>query len=253
MRTCMPSSSSRLIERSAAFAPAASGSKLTDDPLRVALQHLHLLRGERGAATRHHRAESRGRHADRVHVAFHQDDAILFADRLPGAVQIVEHVALLVDQRFGRVQIFRIVLRRQRPAAVADDLSGLVVDREHQAVAETVVGAAVLALAHQPGLLHLRGREVALLEQPEHRAPGTFGVAEPELLDGLPRYAALRQVAASRFARRSSQVRAEMSPAPARASRTGRRALANPRRHTANASASGCRSVRRETSGLRRN
>ena len=44
MRTCMPSSSSSLMERSAAFAPAASGSKLTTMLPRVPLQRLDLLR-----------------------------------------------------------------------------------------------------------------------------------------------------------------------------------------------------------------
>ena len=155
MRTCMLSSSSRLIDRSAAVGPRRVRIEVHHDPLRVPLQSLNLLRRQRRAATRHHGREARRRDADRIHVAFHQDDPVLFADRLLGPMQVVKHVALLIYRRFRRIQVLGIILGRQRAPAKTDDLARFVVDGKHQAVAEAVVKAAVVALAHQPGLLQL--------------------------------------------------------------------------------------------------
>ena len=76
------------------------GIEIHRDAVRVPFDGLHLLRGERGAATGHDIAKARCRHADRVHITFHQDCAIVFAHAFLGAVQVVEHVALLIDAAF---------------------------------------------------------------------------------------------------------------------------------------------------------
>ena len=70
-------------------------------------------------------------------------------------------------------------------------------DGKHQAVAETVVEAAVGALADQAGLLHLGGGETALLEQVLQGAAAAIGIAQAELLDGFARHAAAFEVRAA--------------------------------------------------------
>ncbi len=82
-------------------------------------------------------------------------------------------------------------------------------DGKHQAVAEAVVETAVVALAHQAGLLHLRAREIALAEHADQRLAGALRVPQAELRDGLRRHAAPRQVRPRRLTRSALQVGAE--------------------------------------------
>ena len=49
------------------------------------------------------------------------------------------------DRRLGRVEIFRPRLARERPPAESDQPSARILDREHDAVAETVIGRADLS------------------------------------------------------------------------------------------------------------
>ena len=140
------------------------GVEIHQHPAGVALQRLHLLRGERSAATGHHGGKARRSHTDRIHVTLHQDHAVFLANGLLGAMQVVQHVALFIYRRFRRIQVLGFVVGSQRPPAKANDFARFVVDRKHQAVAETVVAGAVFALTDQAGLLHLPGGKAPLLE-----------------------------------------------------------------------------------------
>ena len=96
------------------------GVEIHRDVAAVALQHPHLGIGQRRPATGDHLGNARGVDADRVHVAFHQNGAVPFADPLLGAMEVVQDVALLVHRSLGRVEILRIVLRFERTAAEPD-------------------------------------------------------------------------------------------------------------------------------------
>src|SRR6266404_1093212 len=74
--------------------------------LREPPQQFNLRLCQAGAATRHHVADSRPRHGNRVHVAFHQNREILPPDRLFRAVHVIEHVALRINRCLRRIQIF---------------------------------------------------------------------------------------------------------------------------------------------------
>jgi hypothetical protein len=105
----------------------------------VAPQHAYLLDGERSAATGDDFGDARLARADSVHVAFDENDAIGHHGGLAGAVQVKKHVRLFVDLRFRRVQIFRFFFGIESPATEGDDFARFIVDREHEAIAETVV------------------------------------------------------------------------------------------------------------------
>ena len=82
-------------------------------------------------------------------------------------------------------------------------------DGKHQAAAEVVVEAAVVAFAHESRLFELRGGETALFEQAQKRAPGAVGESQPELFDGFRLESAANQVGARWLARRAAEIGAE--------------------------------------------
>ena len=79
------------------------GIEIDNDPLRVALERLDLLRRQRRAAACHHRREAGRGDADRIHIAFHQNYAVFLANRLLCTMQVVKHAALLIYRRFRRI------------------------------------------------------------------------------------------------------------------------------------------------------
>ena len=79
-------------------------------------------------------------------------------------MKIVKHKALFVYRRFGRIQILRFVAGIQRPPAKTNDFARFVVDREHEAVAKTIVEGAVFTLTYQAGLLRLLRGKAPLAE-----------------------------------------------------------------------------------------
>ena len=95
-------------------------------------------------------ANAGARHGDRVHVAFHENREIVLAQRFFGAVKMVEHVALRIDRRLGRVQIFRHVVAHGA-AAEGDHFARFIGDGKHDAAAEAVVEAAALIAREKAG------------------------------------------------------------------------------------------------------
>src|SRR6185437_7141518 len=119
-------------------------------------QLLDLLLGERRAERRHGAAEAGAVQRDHVHIALghdHRGRRLAFGLGEAGARlrPAIEHASLLEERRIGRVQIFRLAIA-EHAAAEGDDAALAVADREHDAMAEIVVGLAALGAAQQPGL-----------------------------------------------------------------------------------------------------
>ena len=80
------------MDRSAALAPAVSGSKFTTIRSEWRLMRANLCIGERGAAAGHHVMNARRIDTDHVHVAFHQNGVIGLAHGILGAMQVIKNV-----------------------------------------------------------------------------------------------------------------------------------------------------------------
>jgi hypothetical protein len=80
--------------------------------------------------------------------------------RLAGLVEVVKQPALAEERRVGRVQVLGRDLGRKRPPAECDHPASRVGDREHDPVAEAVIGDLdVLAGHEQARLGHRLGRD----------------------------------------------------------------------------------------------
>ncbi len=132
-------------------------------------QKLDLRFRETGPAACHHIRETRARHGDRVHVAFHENCEIVFPQRFLGAVQMIEHTALRVDGRFRRVHILRHIFTHCAPAK-CDHLATLVRDGKHDAPSKTVVEPAALVPREKPRYLEQLFR-VFGFQPPQQRVP----------------------------------------------------------------------------------
>ena len=141
------------------------GVEVDDHLGHEAVQHLRLLGGERGAAGGDHRQSAGLIQLREVEVALDHDRELGLAQIALGQVQAVEHAALGVDRRLGRVQVLRDLVRLERAPAEGDDRSGVAGDRHHQPVAEAIDDRAVVAHAHQAALADQAFGE-ALLRQP---------------------------------------------------------------------------------------
>ena len=132
-----------------------------------------------------------------VHVAFHQNDAVESA-LVSGLEQAIQFVAFLEHRRFRRIEILRLAFPRAfafRPAAVvespaeADDAAARVSDGEHDALAEAVVGSALIVLREQAG-----GEQLALAERRKRHLqaiPARGREADAEIPHGLAAQARL--------------------------------------------------------------
>ena len=143
--------SARSAARQAAFSPAWSPSKHSTGSPCHAPQQFQLVFGQRGAERGDHVLEAGLRQRDHVHIAFDGDDRAVLAQRLPGAREIVEHVALVEELGLGRVHVFGERIRRQRAAAEGDHPLPGIGDRKHDAIAEAVVGDRDVVAVNRPG------------------------------------------------------------------------------------------------------
>jgi hypothetical protein len=100
---------------------------------------------------------------DAIEVALDDHDPLPAADALERVREPVERLALAEQGALGRVQVLRVLARRERAAAEGDDAPPRVPDREHHAPAQQVVVAAGGACAREAGAL----RDLA----PEARPP----------------------------------------------------------------------------------
>ena len=115
-----------------------------------------------------------------VDVALDDEGAVLGADGFPRRVGGIQHVALRVERRLGRVEVFRLLVAESTPPE-GDDAALEIADGEGQPPAETIVdtGAALAlddeARAEEHVVAHvLPVHEVAKL------VPSLGGIAERE-------------------------------------------------------------------------
>ena len=113
------------------------------------------LSARQGSARRgYHVLDAHLVHADHVHVALHQEAAILLHDGLLGEVEAIQLVAFVVDLALGRVDIFgRLLVFLQDTSAKRHHLAAQGVHREDHTSAEAIVHAAIVVANHQAGLL----------------------------------------------------------------------------------------------------
>ena len=153
------------------------------DVLRELLDQAHLLHRERGAAGGHDVGDAELVHHHHVHVALHQDAAVLPGDVALGEIDAQQVAALDVDLRLGRIDVFGRIVRAERAAAERDHAPAHRVDREHHALAELVRQRAVVVLHRQAGaqqvlILVAGGAGGVHQGRPPRRRP-----AQPPVLD----------------------------------------------------------------------
>ena len=85
---------------------------------------------------------------DHVHVAFHHIETVTAVAALAPFPQPVKLLALVENGGFRAVQVFRFAVA-EHPATEADGAPAAIADREDDAIAEFVVGAAGVVLAYQ--------------------------------------------------------------------------------------------------------
>ena len=107
-----------------------------------------MILGERGAQRGHHVLDAGGMQRERIHVAFHDQRMLGLDDRAARMMQRVQRATLREQRGIRAVEVLGLVAFLQRTGAEGDAIAQFVVDREHQAAAETVDGAA-LARADQ--------------------------------------------------------------------------------------------------------
>ena len=138
---------------------------------------------ERGAGGRDHVRHAGLDGGDQVEVALDDDADALAADRILGPVQPVQDIALVIQRRLRRIEVFRFALRKQAPAE-SHHPAGDIVDREDHPPAEAVDDPAGLALGRQAGLEQLLLREALLRQFAEEHVAARNRPADAELLAG---------------------------------------------------------------------
>ena len=149
------------------------------DLVHVALGELGLLDRERRPQRGHELGLADLVRDHDVHVALDDDQAL--GAGLPRRVEAVEDLALLVEAGdLGAVDVFPLVAVEGPPAEAAD-LALLVLDREHQAVAEEVIGLGARTLLSQEAEVEEGlDREVAVVGLAEEAVPAVWRDADPK-------------------------------------------------------------------------
>ncbi len=130
--------------------------------------------------------------------------------RLAGVVVVVEDVALVEERRIGAIQVFGGDILLQRAAAERDGPPPRVEDREHDAIAEAVIGNRdVLALHQQPGLDHGLGGHALAGEMVAQRITVGGRIADAEMSPRIVHQAAAVEVCARLGARATLELALE--------------------------------------------
>jgi hypothetical protein len=86
---------------------------------------------------------------DDIQIAFHQHGTIHPAQAIPGLMQAVKHLPLVVQRTFGRVQIFGLpAIETASPQS--NQMAATITNRKNDPVAKTVINRMILAATHQP-------------------------------------------------------------------------------------------------------
>ncbi len=165
------------------------------DVLREAADEAYLPLGERRARRGHDVLHTALVHRDDVGVALDEEAASLPDDGVLGQVEAVELVALVVDGRLGRVDVFRHLLARRHDAASeGHHLARHRVHGEDDAAVVAVEQAAVVRLEAEAGLHEVFPAEPFLRGGARQGVAGGQGEAELELADDVVAEAPLAEV-----------------------------------------------------------
>ena len=175
------------------------GVVVDDDAAREAGEEFDLRLGKAGAAAGHYVADPGASDRDRVHVAFDENGKIGTAQRLFGAVEVVEDVALRIDRCFRRVEVFRLVVA-ERAATESNDFSGFVGDGERDTAAEAIEEAAAALIARDQAGFYEKLVGVFCFEDAEECVAAAGCVADAELFDHVFGDAAIFEIRARDFA-----------------------------------------------------
>lgn len=120
-----------------------------------------------------------------IKIAFDHDSAVLFSDRPFGFVETKEGFAFVKKFSFGGVEIFGLFVT-EGPSTKADDAALDIEDGNHEAIAETVIVAAVaLAGNDESGFFNkVYGVSFLVYEVAVEGLPSGGGIADLEALDG---------------------------------------------------------------------
>ena len=167
----------------------------------LAKKNLGMIARRRGAERRDRLRHAELMQADRVHVAFDDDqarDLLVCLAHLPEPEQFA---ALVEERRLGRIEIFRRVFPDEHAPAERDRAAATVENRKHHAAAEAIVFRAALAAGEKPGFLHERDALRARAERVLERVPLIRRVAEIEFRDRRVVEPAVGEVRARGFVR----------------------------------------------------
>ena len=144
-----------------------------------------LLLGEGRPHARHHVGDAGLGESHDVGVALDHVHAVFLARRRLGLVEAEQGLALVVERRLRRVEVLGLLVA-ERARAEAERAPALVAEREHDAAAEAVVGAAALARDHEAGVEQVLLAE-ALGEGGRRAASPSPGGCSPHERRGRPR------------------------------------------------------------------
>ncbi len=170
--------------------------------------HLDVLLAKGRAASRHGGRHPREVARHHIGIALDHHHLPLLPDRGLGQVQPVEHLGLLVQGRFGGVEVLGALVVVVEPArAKADHLARHVADRPHQAPAEAVVDLARLPLGDQARCSQFRLGEALGAQVVGQVGPALGRIADAELLGDVSPEAALQQEVAPDLGLGGAQLR----------------------------------------------
>ena len=163
-----------------------------------AADELDLAWRQRRPARRHHVAHPGLVHGHDVSVAFDKEAALLLDDLRLGKVHAVEHLRLVVERAFWRVEVLRhLLFRAQGAATKSNDPARHIPNREHHPAFEEIPKRPVLALLAQPGLHEFLCGIPGFLSGRGQCVPGVGAVPDQKRVEHVVPEPAFHEIAAS--------------------------------------------------------
>ena len=175
------------------FASRKVSVETEDQLVAQAEKLLEVFACDRGSERCHRVFDAVGEERDDVHVPLDDDDLVEFSD-FSYLVRAVKRTAFMKDLGFRRVQIFRLVFVLQDAPAESDGVPLLVSNREHQTVAELVVGASRRVVFPEQPRLEQQPIVADAREKPFQLVKAFGGVSQAESRRGVLVDASLREI-----------------------------------------------------------
>ncbi|EJX09692.1 hypothetical protein EVA_02195 [gut metagenome] len=165
------------------------------DVVREAVEKTDLAFGKRSTRGRHDILDAALVHGDHVGVALHKETLVLLDDGMFGKVEPVEFVALAVDFRFGRVDVFRqLLVAPENTSTEGNDLAGDGVYGEDDTAVVAVDESPIVGLVAEASLKEVFGIETLSDGGIAHRLLSREGEAQLEFVDDVVAETTLAEV-----------------------------------------------------------